>query len=171
MLEALLTLIGALVGGIITVQYMYAADRRKVRAEVVLEVVSFCDDIFHLIQLMHVSKGAVFTRDFAQEPQAGENYQQATERLTVLLKTSVPRVKLAIAYGEGDALRDFNALTDQFREVASILRRATRVAWVQENREIHQRFADVIDPTRARLESRLLSDARPASIWVLLTRS
>ncbi len=170
MLEALLTLIGALVGGIITVQYMYAADRRKVRAEVVLEVVSYCDEMFHLIQVMHVSKDALFTREFNQEPQAGVNYQQATERLTVLLKTSVPKVKLAIAYGEGDALRDFNVLTGHFMEVAHILRHATRVVWTQENTEIQRRFAELIDPARARLESRLLSDAGPASIWTLLTR-
>jgi len=170
MLEALLTLIGALVGGIITVQYMYAADRRKVRAEVVLEVVSYCDEIFHLIQMMHVSKDAVFTRAPNQEPQAGVHYQQATERLTVLLKTSVPKVKLAIAYGEGDSLRDFTALTGHFMEVAHILRRATSVAWAQEDAEIHRRFAELIDPARTRLESRLLSDARPASIWTLLTR-
>jgi hypothetical protein len=169
-LEALLALFGAFIGGVITVQYMYAADRRKVRAEVVLEVVSYCDEIYHLIQLMHVVKDQLYNRDSSETPETGTNYTESSKRLTLLLKTSVPRVKLAIAYGEGDALRDFNLLADQFRDVASILRQATRAAWAQENREIHQRFTKLIDPMRATLENRLLSDVRAASIWVLLRR-
>lgn len=169
-MEALLALIGALIGGIVTVQYMYAADRRKVRAEVVLEVVSYCDEIYHLIQSMHAIRHTVFTREPVPPEQANEDYREASKRLSVLLKTSVPRVKLAIAYGEGQALEEFNALTVQFLEVTRILRHATRAAWIQEDREIHLRFNEQIDPMRQRLEKRLLSDALPASIWVLLRR-
>ncbi len=169
-MEALLALIGALIGGIVTVQYMYAADRRKIRAEVVLEVVSYCDEIYHLIQSMHGIKQVLFTPEFPQKPQASADYGEASRRLTVLLKTSAARVKLAIAYGDGDALGEFNALADQFRHVTTILRHASPATWTEEDQEIHRTFREQIDPMRQRLEKRLLSDALPASIWVLLRR-
>src|SRR2546426_11625501 len=124
-MDILFAFIGAIIGGIITVQYMYAADRRKIRAEVMLEVVAYCDNIYHLVQTAHVHKDAVFTRNFNEIPNAAVDYDNASQQLTALLKTSVPHAKLAIAFGEAEALGDFNTLTEQFREVTSILRHAT----------------------------------------------
>ena len=159
-------LIGAIVGSLVIVQYTYVSDRLKQRGEVMQEVVAYCDDIYHLIQDMHVRKDAIYTKNLDG---LDLEYVADSQRLSILLKSSAPHTKLAIAYGEGEALCALNTLSAEFRRVVSTLRKATRSAWVSENAEIHQSFENEIEPLRKKLQVYLLNRAQtPRSIWLIL---
>jgi hypothetical protein len=166
-MDILFAFIGAIIGSIVTVQYMYASDRLKLRGEVMQEVVAYCDDIYHLIQDMQGRKNAIYTRNLDG---LDDEYVADSRQLSVLLKTSRPHTKLVIAYGEGDALGALNNLSSEFRQVVSILRNATRSAWASEEAEILTIFKDKIDPLRTRLQGCLLKGARTPSIWQILFR-
>ena len=56
MSELLSGLIGALIATILTVVSLYLAEQAKLRTEMTLEVVGYCDDIYDRLQLMHVHK-------------------------------------------------------------------------------------------------------------------
>jgi hypothetical protein len=146
---------------------MYVSDRLKLRGEVMQEIVAYCDEIYHLIQDMHGRKNGFYTKNFSGID-SDEDYIADSQRLSVLLKTSGPHTKLMIAYGEGDALNTLEALSKALREVTSILRNATRSAWMIENVEIFKIFETKIDPLRRELQGILLADARAPSIWKIL---
>jgi hypothetical protein len=164
-MDIVFAFIGAIVGSFVTVQYMYVSDRLKQRGEVMLEVVAYCDDIYHFIQDMHGRKNALYTKNFED---LDIEYAADSQQLSILLKTSAPHTKLVIAYGEGDALLTLNKLSAEFREVVSILRNATRAAWANENMVIFSIFEKSIDPLRANLQKQLLKGARTRSIWQIL---
>lgn len=166
-MDILLAFLGAVIGSFVSVQYMYVSDRLKLRGEVMQEIVAYCDEIYHLIQDMHVRKNGFYTRNFSGI-ESDEEYSADSQRLSVLLKTSSPHTKLMIAYGEGEALNALDVLTKELREVTSVLRNATRSAWIIENTEILKTFETKIDPLRKRLQGILLEDARTPSIWKIL---
>jgi len=167
-MDILFAFIGAIIGSFVTVQYAYVSDRLKQRGEVMQEVVAYCDDIYHLIQDMHVRRDALYTDNFID--QLGVEYAADSQQLSILLKTSAPHTKLVIAYGEGEALHTLNKLSEVFRKAASVLRNATRAAWANENREIFSMFEKSIDPLRDSLQRQLLKGARTRSIWQILFR-
>jgi len=164
-MDILLAFIGAIIGSFVSVQYMYVTDNLKVRREAMLEVVVHYDNIYHLIQDMHVRKNAIYARDVDE---LDEDYTADSQQLSILLKTIIPHTKLAIAYGEGEALHNLNQLSSEFRKVVSILRNATRTAWAIENKEIFSTFESTIDPLKIRLHQNLLSGAKRQSIWQIL---
>ena len=109
--------------------------------------------------MMHVRKDSVYTQD---KPSLTDNeYRKFSNELSVLLKSSKVRAKIALVHGEGIALGVFNELWSNYLTVSSVLRTATRSAWiVKENKEIHDIFSIKIDPLRYKLEKLLLKNAR-----------
>ena len=149
--------------------YLHFSEKSKIRSEVLLEVVGFCDDIYHHLQNLHFYKKAEYTdKNFALSI---DDYHQLSRELTVLLISTKVHAKLAIAYGEGDELALFLELSNQLREVASILRKATRSGWVMEGPQIHHLFENEIDPLRHNLMRALIDGTRPRRIFPNLIKN
>lgn len=155
-------LIGALFATILNIFYLYLSEQKKIRAEVLLEVVAYCDDIYKNLQFLHTLKNAAYTDKIKELPQ--DDYQATNRELTALLTSSRAGVKLALVYGEGDVLALFNELRSWFKIVSSVLRGATPSNWPAEHEGIILKFSQQIDPLRASFETMLLQEARLPSI-------
>ena len=158
-MEQLLSgLYGALIATILSIVYLYFSEQIKLRSEVMLEVVGYSDDIYNNLSLMHVHKDSMYTQE--KPGLTNEEYRKYSNDLSVLLKSTKIRAKIALVYGEGAVLGIFNQLWQSYIEVSSVLRTATRSAWeVKENKEIHNIFTNEIDPNREQLEKLLLKSA------------
>ena len=142
MSELLSGFIGALIATLLSILYFFISEQKKLRSDVMLEVVGYCDDIYRRLQDLHVHQG----------------------ELTSLLTSSRTRAKLALVHGEGSTLAAFNDLYAQFLKASSIVRGATRSAWHQEKASLHRLFAEEIDPRRVKLERLLLKKTRAFAI-------
>lgn len=151
-------LVGAFFATILTTYYSYVSDQWKWRANILLEVVAYCDDIYDNLQNLSVMKNASYTNK--KKEINHDDYRDRSNNLSTLLKTSLPGVKLALIYGDGDMLGIFNQLRAEFHAVSSILRKATSDNWEKEQEKIMLKFSQKIDPMRASFESMLLQDAR-----------
>ena len=158
-MESLLSgLIGALIATLLSLIYHHNSERKKMRADVLLEIVSYCDDIYTLLRQMHVHRDHVYT---GKKPALhSDEYRHISRELTVLLLSSKPAAKLALAYGEGKIMGLFNELKSCFLEVSSELRGATRSGWIIENEKVSTLFSKKIDPLRANLEKNLLIESQ-----------
>ena len=152
-------LIGALIASILAVVFLHVSEKFKIRNEALLEVVGFCDEIYHHL---HVYQNAEYTdRDLDLTI---EDYQSLSRELTVLLTSTKVHEKMAIAFGEKEELGLFLELSNQLRQVASILRRATRSAGINAGQQVNQLFKDKIDPLRHKLIRDLLKGAKVTGI-------
>ncbi|MBC8434515.1 MAG: hypothetical protein H8D96_21610 [Desulfobacterales bacterium] len=155
-------LIGALIASILAVVFLHVSEKFKIRSEVLLEVVGFGDEICHHLQNLHVYKNAEHTdRDLDLTI---EDYRYLSRELTVLLTSTKVHEKMAIAFGEKEELGLFLELGTQVREVASILRRTTRSAGINEGQQVNQLFKDKIDPLRHKLIRHLMKGATVTGI-------
>jgi len=168
-MEQLLSgLYGALIATILSIVYLYFSRQIKLRFDVMLEVVGYCDDIYHRISMMHVHKNNMYTKK--KPGLTDDEYRKLSQELTVLLKSSKVRAKVALVYGEGPVLEKFNELSVSFVEASSILRKATRAAWVvEENKKMNDIFEKRIDILRNQLEISLLKYARVNGVIRTLT--
>ena len=155
-------LIGALIASILAIVYLHVSEKFKIRSEVLLEVVGFCDEIYHHLQNLHVYKNAEYT-DRGLDLTI-EDYRYLSRKLTVLLTSTKVHAKMALAFGEKEELGLFLELSNQLRQVASILRRATRSGWIKENPQVHELFRDKIDPLRHKLMRDLIKGAKASGI-------
>lgn len=155
-------LIGALIASLLTVVYLYISTQSKLRAEVLLEVVGYCDDIYHRLQSQCVHKKAKYTKNEAKL--TSEEYRYISNELSILLKSTKIHAKLAIAYGESDTLGLLNQLSANFRGVASILWKATKENWDRDDKKISQMFKTTIDPLRDELQKQLIKGMRAGPI-------
>ena len=163
-MEQLLSgLYGALIASILSIIYLYFSEQIKLRSEIMLEVVGYSDDIFSSLTQMHIHKDSMYTEEIPRL--TPEEYKKVSNELTVLLLTTKIKVKIALVYGEGQVLGIFNQLWNNYIAVSSLLRTATRSAWVvKENKEIIDIFSNKIDPLRNQLEKLLLNNARVKGI-------
>ena len=151
-------LYGALIASILSIIYLYFSEQIRLRAEVMLEVVGYCDDIYHRLSMMHAHTDSMYTQN--KPGLTDEEYRKFSQELSVFLKSSKVHAKIALVYGEGTVLGIFNKLCDYFTEASSRLRTATSVTWaVKENKEIHDIFSEKIDSLRYQLEKSLLKNA------------
>ena len=156
-------LFGALIASILSIIYLYFSAQIKVRAEVMLEVVGYSDDIYNYLQMMHAHKHLIYTEN--KPALTDDEYRNFSNQLSVLLKSSKVKAKIALVHGEGNLLEIFNELWGNYLAVSSILRNATRSAWVvKENKEIFELFSNRIDPLRNKLEIALLNGARVSGV-------
>ena len=168
MSEILLSgLLGALFATLLSALYHYASEKSKLRSEVLLEIVGYIDDIYHHIQEIH----AVKNKEYRENVQVltPELYDQINRELSILLKSNKHHAKLRIVYGESEALRKLNGLTEYLMEATSILRKATRSAWVvNENKAVETLFKDKIDPLNASLIDDLIKGSSMCAVIMCL---
>lgn len=162
-MEVLLSgFVGALIATILSVVYLYVAEQVRLRTEVALEVVGYCDDIYNRLESMHVHKEKVYTKTGAGlEP---EVYRAISRELSVLIKSTKTHAKLEIAYGAGDSVAALNGLSHHFLEASSILWGATENDWSVKGKQILNLFEKVIDPMRTELQRKLINGTRVTAI-------
>jgi len=155
-------IIGVLIASILSMGYMHISENLKIRSEVLLEVVGFCDEIYHHLQNFHVYKNAGYTdRDLDLTI---EDYRCLSRELTVVLTSTKVYKKMALAFGEKEELGLFLELSNQLRQVASILHRAMPSAGINEGQQVNQLFKDKIDPLRHKLIRDLIKGAKITGI-------
>ena len=155
-------IIGVLIASILSVGYLHISENLKIRSEVLLEVVGFCDEIYHHLQNFHSFKNSEYTdRDLDLTI---EDYQCLSRELTVLLTSTKVHKKMAIAFGEKEELGLFLELSNQLHQVASILRKAAPNNGINEGQQINQLFKDKIDPLRHKLIRALIKGAKVTGI-------
>jgi len=160
--QVLSGLIGALIATILSVLYFYISEQAKLRADAMLEVVEYCDNIYTRLRELLTQKEAEYTGQKAYL--TTDEYRTVNRQLTNLLTSSRTAAKITLIYGEGDVLAAFNALCFQFREVSSILREATKSTWHTEKDRILNLFDKKIDPHRAGTERLLLKESSSSAI-------
>jgi hypothetical protein len=157
--------LGALLATILNILYLYISAQIKLRAEVLVEVVAYCDDIYKNLQVLHVLRDILYTNMKEKlDDDEYRDYRDANKKLTALLNNSLPKVKIAIIYGEGHVLGVFNDLQSSFRKISSTLRKATKSNWAEEHKGIMLTYSRQIDPLRASLETMLLQESHVSSI-------
>lgn len=162
MSELLSGLIGALIATLLSVVYLYIAEQTKIRTEIALEIVSYCDAIYNCLQLMHMHKDVVFTH--AGDGMAPDKYRENSHELSRLIKATTTHAKLEITYGAGPSMAALNELSHHFREAASTLRDATEADWGEKNTQIFELFQSKIDPSRRDLQRTLINGTRATAI-------
>ncbi len=123
MYQLLSGLYGALIASILSIIYLYFSNQIKLRSEVMLEVVGYSDDIYNYLSMMHVHKDSMYTQN--KPGLTDDEYRKFSNELSVLLKSSKVRAKIALVYGEGKVLGVFNELWSNYIEITSVLRTAT----------------------------------------------
>jgi hypothetical protein len=155
-------LIGVLIASILSILYLRVSEKLKIRSEVLLEVVGFCDEIYHHLQNFHVYKNA--------EDTAGkldltiEDYRRLSRELTVLLTSTKVHEKMTIAFGEKQELGLLLELSNRLHHVASLLQTATQSHGINRAKQVNQLFKDKIDPLRHKLIRDLLKGAKVTGI-------
>lgn len=157
-----LVLVGALIASIIAVVFLHASEKFKIRSEVLLDVVGFCDEIYHHFQNIHVYKNVTSTgRDLDLTI---EDCQCLNRGLSLILTSTKVHKKMAVAFGEKEELGIFLELCNQLRQVASVLRKDTGNARINEGQQVKQIFKDKIDPLRHKLMQDLINGAKYTGI-------
>lgn len=162
MFELLSGFIGALIATVLSVVYLYIAEQAKIRTEIALDVVAYCDDIYDCLQLLHTHKGIVYTH--AGPGIDPDKYRDITHQLSRQIKATTTRAKLEITFGAGPSMALLNKLSSHFREAASVLRNATEAEWTSKNSELLDIFQSKIDPLRADLQRKLINGTRASAI-------
>ncbi len=160
--ELLSGLVGALIATILSVVYLYIAEKAKLRAEVALEVVGYCDDVYHHLELVHVHKDKVYTK--TGPGLDGDQYRAVSMKLSELIKSTKTHAKLQIVYGPGNSVALLNGLSHHFREAISILRGATENDWAEKGKQVFDLFDKKIEPMRAELQRQLINGTKPSAI-------
>jgi hypothetical protein len=157
-------LIGALIATLLSILYHQISEQKKIRGDALMDIVSYCDDVYtHLNQIhghkqfKYLKKGTILNND---------EYRIINRELTLLLVSSKPGVKLALAYGEGKTMAIFNKLRTYFLKVASKLREPTMDEWDKRSKEIFSIFSSEIDPLRINLERSLLNESKAIEIII-----
>jgi hypothetical protein len=155
--------IGALIATVLSVIYMYISEKYRLRSDCMLEVVGYFDDIYTLLQRLHVDKDASYTGK--KRGLTDEEYRTSSKTLKDLLITTRVGVKLAIVYGEGDLSGMFNYLQENCLAATIILWGAAESDWTEKNKDIHKLFSERIDPLRKSMERKLI-DGTKANIII-----
>ena len=149
-MEMLLSgLLGALFATILTLIYNHVSDKSKIRSDVLMEIVSYCDQIYLQLIEMRTHRNAKYVKEKSFLTQ--EEYNLISRQLNSLLISSKPGAKLDLAYGEGEIMALYNALKTNFLSVSSKLRKAKIDTWARDVIEISEVFEKEIDPLKIQL--------------------
>jgi len=155
-------LLGAIIATLLSVLYHHISEQKKIKSDILMEIVSYFDEIYgHLIDMHSYKDHEYMDKKPALYP---DEYRMVSRELTKLLISSKPAAKLVIAYGEGNIMGTFNGLKEIFLEVSSMLRKSTRDNWVIEDKKIINLFSERIEPLRTILQRSLLNELDTAMI-------
>jgi len=173
-------LLGALLASLLTVLYLWVAEVRKLRGETFVEVATFLDETWQLVQNIqafldladHYAKNGFpdgDTADWVQ--QQSRRNSETRHKLTQQINSSRINAKLAYVYGEGIELKRFAEVTALLRPIVTQKLSRRKVAdWSANSAELHEFFKSQLDPARARLERQLMTGTRIRTILTQLPR-
>jgi len=162
-MELLLSgLIGALIATLFSIFYHHVNERKKIRSDVMLEVVGYFDDIYVKLQAIHVDKDADYTNK--KRGLSDEECWRFSRELKDLLNTQKVGAKLEIIYGQGENVAHFNRLKVFLWEATLSVWEGSTDNWQNQNRLIHTIFREKIDPLRKEFESSLIRGTRSREI-------
>jgi len=154
--------IGALIATIFSIFYHHITERKKLRSDVMLELVGYFDDIYVKLQAIHVDKDAEYTNK--KRGLSEEEYRRFSRELKDLLNTQKIGAKLEIVYGEGETVARYNRLKVHLWEATLSVWEGTEANWQDNNRLIHDIFRTKIDPFRKDFKSLLIRGTRAREI-------
>lgn len=154
--------VGAFIATILSIIYLYFTEKSKIRTDLILEIVEFCDEFYSNICNLKYLKNKEFTQAGAQIDL--EEYSAHKKKLTNLIITTKLQAKVALIYRGSDIFENFMKLSNDFRTASKILRRSTRSGWVIEEKELDELINSNIEPLRKELLDKLLKSTSVFSI-------
>jgi len=108
-IEVLLSgLTGGIVATVISNFYHYIAERKKLRADIMFEIIGYIDDIYSKLRAIHTDTDTRLTSRIREL--TNQEYKHFSRELKDLLNNQKIKVKLEIIYGKGKACTKFNQL-------------------------------------------------------------
>ena len=155
-------LIGAIIASLLSVLYQYITEQIRRRAELMMEIVTWADDIYERLQIMSINKEEIYAGGKPYLTR-GEYRVISREVKIMLLSSKIPAM-VALVYEEGEDVQRINALQGELLKVARILWNARKEIWSQANKEISKEFDKIIDPLRKSISDRFLAASRPVAV-------
>lgn len=152
--------LGAFLATLLSIIYLYISGQRKLRMEVLMDVVGFWDDIFDRFLIYHSSYGPV--AEFLEKER-----HDAYRKVFGQLYSESLRTKLEFVYGKGNALRIFDELRDEFKikaEVSVVFHIAKKETLKKSSNVFLEEFKQKVEPLRKSLRDSLLQETSVASI-------
>ena len=155
-------LIGAFIATTLTIIYNYIREQVRHRRDVMMQTVSWVDDIYDRLQMIQVQKERAYT---GKEPALStEEYRIMTREVKTLLLSSKVPVIVALTYGEGNEVQKINALQGEMTKVAEMLWQANKDTWDDFSKKIFLSFSKIIDPIKEDTFKRFLYGTKVGSI-------
>ena len=162
-------LIGAFIATTLTIIYNYIREQVRHRRDVMMQAVSWVDDVYDRLQMIQVQKERMYT---GKEPALStEEYRITTREVKTLLLSSKIPVLVALVYGEGNEVQKINALQGEMTKVAEMLWQANKDIWDDSSKKIYLSFSKIIDPIKEDTFKRFLHGTRPRSIAIDFLKS
>lgn len=155
-------LIGAFIATTLTIIYNYIREQVRHRRDVMMQAVSWVDDIYDRLQMMQVQKERVYAGE--KPALTTEEYRIITREVKTLLLSSKIPVLVALVYGEGNEVQKINALQGEMTKVAEMLWQANKDTWDDASKKIFMSFSKIIDPIKEDTFKRFLYSTRVESI-------
>lgn len=140
-------LLSGLCGALIAIIFNYILEQIRYRKETMMEVITWEDRIYNLLQLLHVYKNKIFSGQ--GQGLDRDDYKDMGMELTPLLTSTKIFTLVHLAYGDGEELRQANEFQNELKKINSLLRSADPETWPKINEEIINNFKQKIDPLRA----------------------
>lgn len=155
-------LIGAIIASLLSVLYQYIAEQIRRRAELMMEIVKWADDIYERLQILTVNKGEIYAGKEAYLTQ--EEFKMVNREVKITLLSSRISAMVALVYGEGKDVQRINTLQGELLKVARIQWNSKKETWPQASKEIDEKFDKIIDPLREAIANRFLAASRPPAV-------
>jgi hypothetical protein len=156
-------LIGALIASVLSILYQYLTEIIRRRRDIMIEVVSWSDDIYDRLQAVQTQKDTVYPVG-AKRYLTDDEYREISRELKTMLLSSKTHAKINLIYGEGEELKMFNALREELLRIARIIWTANEKNWTESSKKIIQDFGDKIDPLRQSIERGFILRTRVRSV-------
>lgn len=160
-------ILGGLFGSVVTFIGQAWLARVRHKADIALEFIQWCDEVWLAVGVMESTKGHTFEgQPEAQRQMALSRYTEARNTALPDLLRNAPTAKIAIGWGTNSVeYRMAKSLQDQALEGARLLTRAKKETWEADSQAADQLLTDA-DTVRLELYDRLV---RAGSVPVLLS--
>jgi len=157
-------LLGALLATIIGAVFAFWVERIKLKAEVMMAVVSWADETYIRLYDLHTAKEAHYTGT-KEYFEPGEYERNSRDLRSMLLRDAIT-ARVALAYGEGNQLALLKELRESLLSVTRKMWGAKKETWVEVDREVMAAFEQKIDPLRKELERVPLEQGSFPMRWI-----
>lgn len=130
---------GAIIAVMLTRIYQSFSELRSERRKLFIEIICWADNLYDLIQALHVQK------DTEGNYLSQEEYNDRSRELKTLLLSSQIKAKTHLFYGPGKEVKLINAFNGELLEIARILWKTKIEDWPGDSKKIEGLFHDKVD--------------------------